>query len=147
MITAPLAAAVRTCVRFTRRRVAVAPPKLTMQQAAALLAPRPRIVRRAVALGCPAAALPTTMLVPGAPVPLPVPPAVPPAVPPSMPLPYGIGTGDILPPLDGLPGIPTLRIYDVAGPAAAGVPEPSTLAVLLVAVAMLAAALLWRRPA
>lgn len=140
MIPGPLAALVR-CVR-RGRRVAPAPlTGLTMQQAAAILAPRPRVVRRAVALGCPAAALPTVAIPPAL-------PGLPPPVPPIMPLPYGIGSGPLLPTAFGAPPwSPPAPIYDTIAQAPAGVPEPGALALLLVALAMLAAALLWRRAA
>lgn len=124
----PLAALVR-CARAVRRAVAPAPlTGLTMDQAARILAPRPRLLRRAIALGCPAAALPTAAVPPVAgagPVPL---PPIPGALPMSAPLPFGIGTGPLLPPV--LPGDVPLPVQfaDVA----AAVPEPTTLSLLLV---------------
>lgn len=138
MLWSPIAAAVVRCVRVTRRAVAPAPlTGLTMQQASALLAPRPRVIRRAVAIGCPAGVLPAVPHVAVAPgLPLPVPPV--PAAPP--PLPFGIGGGPLLPPgWTAPPGgwLPTLP--DVPVDTVASVPEPAALALFAVALVVLAA--------
>lgn len=148
MVPGVIAAAVR-CLPTVKRRLMVAPPRPwrgTMQQAAALLAPRPRIVRRAVGWGCPAAVLPSLIppVIPG--LPPPVPPSVPPATTlPLPPLPFEIGNGPLL----GRFTVETVSpppVLDAPGPVA-GVPEPASLAVLAVAIAMLACLLLWRRAA
>lgn len=139
MIWSPVAAVVRTCVRAVRRATPKPLTGLTMQQASALLAPRPRIVRRAVALGCPAGLAPVispaplVARIPSVPAGLEPIPAAP------LPLPFGIGEGPLLPPLPpwGAPPawVPTLP--DLPLPSEA-VPEPATLALLLAAVALLA---------
>lgn len=93
--------------------------------------PRPRLLRRAIALGCPAAALPTAAIPPVVPV---VPLAAPPL--PPAPLPFGIGTGPLLPPLayHGSGFGETQPLLPLIGDtlAAASVPEPTTLSLLLV---------------
>ena len=101
-----------------------------------MLAPRPRVLRRAVAIGCPAGVLPAVPHVAVAPgLPLPVPPT--PAAPP--PLPFGIGgsgpllqPGWIAPPGGWLPTLP-----DVPVDAVASVPEPAALALFAVALVVL----------
>lgn len=132
----PIALAIR-CGRAVRRATMHANSatmhgkRLTMAQAAALLAPRPRLVRRAVALGCPAAALPTTAMPPILPaLPMPLPPEQ------VLPLPFGIGTGPLLPDVLPLAGAP-LPWTDIATTAAA-VAEPSALGALLVGLFLLA---------
>jgi len=152
MIPAAIAHAIRCWPRLRRvHRVASAsPPRLTMQQAAALLAPRPRIVRRVagIALGCTAATLPTIAVAPAAP-----PEITPPTV--SAPLPFGIGSGPVLSPM--LPSLVAAVPGSLAGapggwpisvpaerPAEQPIPEPPAL--LLIGGALVALTLASRRP-
>lgn len=81
----------RRVVRPRARHLAAA-PRRTLPAA---VAPRPRVVRRVanLAAGCAAGVLPTSAIVTPAVVPL----AAPPAYTAPAPLPYGIGTGPILP--------------------------------------------------
>ena len=107
MIWSPIIAAVRCLPRLRPRVRHIAPT----------VAPRQRLLRRAIALGCPAAAPPTAAVPPILPaLPMPVPPEQ------VLPLPFGIGTGPLLP--DALPvaGAP-LPWTDIATTAAA-VAEP-----------------------
>lgn len=143
----PVLGVIVRCFR-PRRRVRqaasppVEPPRLSMDQAAALAA-KPRVVRRVLALGasCTVAVLPTATFGPTASPPVPI-PAVPPGVQVAAPLPHGIGTEPLFPawadPLPPMPGIDAPALPTEA------VPEPGGLLIYAVAVAVAAVALLRR---
>lgn len=124
-----------------RMRYAAAPRPLTgltMEQAARILALRPRVVRRAIAWGCPAAAL--TPPQPAGYVANGINELSPKIASQPAPLPFDIASGPLLPAPSWLPvptdmGIP-ISLFETAE--AASVSEPAGLAVLICGMVALA---------
>ncbi len=125
----PGIAIVARCLPRIRRATApTEPPRLTMDQAAALLARRPRVARRVFAVGCTSVALPGAVLLPlaAAPAPALLEPAI---APDAAALPFDLDAGPLLPPIWSHPDVPTGSAPWTQVPdAAVVVPEPAALA-------------------